>query len=458
MRSVAAIIVISAGLLALLWPQSREPESGLRIAGRGGAVAGSPAGATLEPAFQAQVPAARSQDPDAVSVRAADLWSRAPVAGCTFRALMADGRSCGVYRSDAEGRFSVPAGADKIEVTAEGWGIADDRVPNLGPSRELWLFRRVQLTGVVIAAPGYSDDIARCRITLIQVLPPDLGPGASELGGYRWLRARRLDEIDLDEVGSRDGAFSREVPRLPGYHVVASLDGHRRGSAQLSFSPSGEAQSVRLILERAPVLLGRVVDEVGRPIAGAIAHIFASIEGSPSDVDELFRMAQLRGVSAAKASSNGRSEFITTLEGVSDGLGMFEILVPMDGMRWDVEVYAPGHVPSSSRDAWNGGGELTVVVSATPAERSRVQFTRAGSPLADIEVTAGLADRRHSLALELGVTDRGGWLPADWLGLGRVYFFAGSREGREEFRGYAKWNGESQIAVESLHPRPQMIK
>ncbi|MFO1077582.1 MAG: hypothetical protein U1E73_07635 [Planctomycetota bacterium] len=84
-------------------------------------------------------------------------------------------------------------------------------------------------------------------------------------------------------TSTADGAFAiGRAPLLPGMQIHASRTGYRSAHA-----PLATRQFVHLVLERAPVLCGRVVDEQGQGVAAAV---FCNPAGASSDADGRFEI------------------------------------------------------------------------------------------------------------------------------------------------------------------------
>lgn len=180
--------------------------------------------------------------------------------------------------SDTAGRFvlSLPeAAGGHLAVDDPAWTTAYRPVLWGQPERD-------ELT--VIAAPvtpiaGLTVDesgrpLAGVEVSLSAELPP------------RSAFARSLERALPGEWRTNskaDGSFALpRAPQLPGLQIHASATGYRSAHAAIP-SP----QQVHLVLQRAPILVGRVVDALGKPV---VAAVFCSPAGAMSDADGRFEL------------------------------------------------------------------------------------------------------------------------------------------------------------------------
>lgn len=180
--------------------------------------------------------------------------------------------------SDATGRFvlSLPeAIGGHLDVDHPAWTTAYRPV--------LWgQHERDELT--VIAAPvtpiaGLTIDdsgrpLAGVEVSLSAELPP------------RSTYARSLERALPGEWRTNskaDGSFVLpRAPQLPGLQIHARATGYRSAHASIP-SP----QQVHLVLQRAPILVGRVVDALGKPVEAAV---FCYPAGAMSGADGRFEL------------------------------------------------------------------------------------------------------------------------------------------------------------------------
>lgn len=180
--------------------------------------------------------------------------------------------------SDTTGRFvlSLPeAAGGHLAVDDPAWTTAYRPVLWGQPERD-------ELT--VIAAPvtpvaGLTVDesgrpLAGVEVSLSAELPP------------RSTYARSLERALPGEWrthSNADGSFALpRAPQLPGLQIRASATGYRSAHAAIP-----APQRVHLVLQRAPILVGRVFDATGKPVEAAV---FCYPAGAMSDAEGRFEI------------------------------------------------------------------------------------------------------------------------------------------------------------------------
>jgi protocatechuate 3,4-dioxygenase beta subunit len=151
------------------------------------------------------------------------------------------------------------------------------------------------------------------------------------------------------------------------YLVRASLPRRARGGLRIGpRAPLPERLALRLVLRALPAAFGRVLDESGRAVAGAVVVLLPISHGSPSP-------------SPAVADEEGRF----TLSGAACG-------------TWELTAQAEGYAPSRPRRvtiaAAGGPADLGDVVLPAGAALTGVVVDPAGEPVPAAEVRALPAD------------------------------------------------------------------
>jgi hypothetical protein len=161
-----------------------------------------------------------------------------------------------VSRTDAEGAFQIEiaaGGEPWVEAAAAGFLPGDRQVLRSGVSAPvvLKLAPAATLSGVVVDAA--DRPVAGVRIVA--------SPPVSRQGDLRWATAR----------SRTDGGFRLTGLRPAGaYELTVTRQGFARTKATARTAPAGQpSKLIRIVLSDGKTAFGRVVDEGGRPIAGA---------------------------------------------------------------------------------------------------------------------------------------------------------------------------------------------
>ncbi|HEY8022710.1 MAG TPA: carboxypeptidase regulatory-like domain-containing protein, partial [Thermoanaerobaculia bacterium] len=191
-----------------------------------------------------------------------------------------------------------------------------------------------------------------------------------------------------ETVTSRGGEFSFELPRIhSNYRLVAFDAAHAPALATAPGAPGGPARSIRLRLERGRTGRGRVVDEAGRPVAGARV--------------ELRRSRLDRGEYRRPETSFPDDDLYRATTGADGRFALARLPVTSRGPAFEVAVHAAGFVPASwdtiavkrgdAADAENVADTAidlgTYTLATRPASAGRVTDP-GGRPIAGAEVWA----------------------------------------------------------------------
>lgn len=186
---------------------------------------------------------------ETVAGRVVDAVTLGPVAG----AEVGGDSGCSSVQTAADGTFrlSLPRENRNLSVIATGYNMSTKRVDAGQDDLTLPLLREGELAGVVVDESG--KPVAGAQLTCKTASP--------------WYSDLCRPEV----VSGKDGSF--RLPALLGgfdYTVSASLAGYTPASTTAQVPGLGEtAAPLRLTLLRGSELIGRVVDERGRPVPGA---------------------------------------------------------------------------------------------------------------------------------------------------------------------------------------------
>lgn len=229
-----------------------------------------------------QTAAVRLQPPRTIAGRVVGAVSRQPVAG----ALVWVGRPpvAPMVRTGADGAFrvAVPAGEEPfLEAAAAGHIPLAARAVKPGEREpvELALEPSATLSGIVVDGAGRA--VAGARILS--------DPPRDRVFPSPWTAA----------VSGPDGRFRLTGLRPSGaYRLTAGRAGFVRTEKTARTAPAGQpSETVRIVLEEGQAVSGRVVDESGRPLAGAVVRL-ANMSGEEhsgeSDGDGKFQIRHLR--------------------------------------------------------------------------------------------------------------------------------------------------------------------
>lgn len=240
-----------------LWTALPGPEEPpLTVEGPGGERAQVPRAAA---AAGDQPLVVRLGRPEVVAGRVVDAASKSPIAG----ALVWAAPSSPPVRTDAAGRFrlTLPQREIQLEAVAPGYLRSERQpVPRTGAGVVLSLRPAAALEGRVEDPQGNPVSWAYLSI-------PAPGRPQSRRGtGVAWSRS--------------DGRF-----RLPGllprgsYEITASSEGFLQATVQARTAPAGRPSApVKIVLGAGQTAVGRIVDEAGQPVAGALLEM--GIRGS----------------------------------------------------------------------------------------------------------------------------------------------------------------------------------
>lgn len=281
-----------------------------------------------------------------------------PVAGA-FAVLASGWRSA---PSSSTGGIDLPgrAALERVVVAAPGHGFTEISAPGADASCDVVLpaAATLRIAPVVIGGDALSGRVT-LRLTGTDLLrqPEDefLWPLAAALRSdgpdTQW---RGDDGIDHLDYIARDAA-ALTVPWLrPGARIrVAALDAlDHEIAAEDVVAPFGGVLDVRLVLPAIGALRGRVQDESGRPVAGALVFARDSATGGDDEHDDTF----------ARARTDDAGEFV--LPGLC--CSAVALLVEAEGRvpwaRRAVPVPAPPGESSGDASAGDRGDALIVTL------------------------------------------------------------------------------------------------
>jgi protocatechuate 3,4-dioxygenase beta subunit len=282
-------------------------------------------------------------------------------------------------QSRADGSFTLlglGAGPYGIDVSASGGagGFRPKHVDDVAVGAkdlEILVDEGLSISGVVVSADGKSVGQMALRATPVDSggSPFDVESGASRNGGNAWTDMHGKFAI----AGLAPGAYRVEV---------APWGGSNQGWV---VEPKQEIQAgatgVRLVVGRGASLAGVVVDESGKPIAGAMLNV-----GSVPNLGA-WRSA------------------------VSKGDGAFEVTGLASEGTYTIQVSAQGRVPSSLDGVSAGATSMRIVLVKGLTASGRVTDA-AGKAMASASVNLVHPDGEHN---NYAQTDAEGRFTADGL-------------------------------------------
>lgn len=269
-----------------------------------------------------------------------------------------------VTESDPAGRFSIaesPAAEIDLEVWKTGYAPALRRAIRVGPS-----CGDSFAVGPVALAPGArlmgrvvnrrDEPIAGAEIFLLDRLP-------SQMSQESALRGRRPDTVT-----GRDGRFALDdLHRGAPHHMLVEADGYLRKEVRGVRPPGRGPISIRL--EPAAVLRGRVVDEAGEAVSGAVVDLSWQVV-LPDDPDE--RPVGETLLRSARSNTGGHFEIAALPEGRVKLDVKAQGLIPLEAV--DVTIPRPDSAP-----------ELTLVLRRGARLEGRVTTT-GGEPVPAVRI------------------------------------------------------------------------
>lgn len=254
--------------------------------------------------------------------------------------------------ADAEGRFTLPAIAGKVELLCLAPGYATSWLeldPGAAAIPPIGLDRAARIEGRVLREDGTPLVGA-----LLRVQPVSMFADAPETS----LRSDADGRFAVDSLAPIE---TRVIVQDEGW----ASPGLAEDDASAGFDPFGEQlePGVTLTLERRaePTLAihGRVVDTQNRPVAGAHAQAWGGWD--------------------------------TNLHAASDSTGAFRLAGVIPGVQLRLVVTAPGFMPAQARDAGTGAQIPDVVLTPRASRWLTVRVTdnAQGAPIEGALVTAG---------------------------------------------------------------------
>jgi hypothetical protein len=287
-----------------------------------------------------------------------------------------------VSESDAAGRFSLgesPAAEIDLEVRKAGYAPALRRTLRIGPScgasfdvGRIVLTPGARLAGRVVNSR--DEAVAGARVFLV-----DLAPS-------RQPRDAMLRERKPDTSTGPDGRFAlADLPRGTPYDLLVEADGYLRAEVH-GVRPPGRGP-VLVRLEPVAALRGRVIDEAGKPVSGAVVALNRR-PGLPGDPDQRPTGEPLRRT--VLSNGEGRFEIAVAPQGKVTLAARAQGLMPLQG--FEVTLPRPDSAP-----------ELTLVLRRGARLEGQVTTTT-GEPVPGVRVAAGsvsaLSDAEGLYAVE----------------------------------------------------------
>ncbi|MCB1034241.1 MAG: carboxypeptidase regulatory-like domain-containing protein [Acidobacteria bacterium] len=276
-------------------------------------------------------------------------------------------------RTDEEGRFRLGGGAAPLRILARGYLSAvieppGDRDTERVPSTplDLWLEGACLLAGRVVDGRGQPLADARVEASVRGGSAGAFRSSTTDAEG-RFLFEGLSPRADLEVVANRPGF-------LP---ARAKVEG-------ASLENPGEGGELRLVLHRGLATRGRVVDELGRPVAGAyleLRSLFDDAPHAPGDApNEPTLRAAADGSFAVTAVEEGVYTLFVRAEGFEtkqvEGVEMQLAVGPTDlgEIVLEAEATLEGRVVDEGGDGL-GGVHLSLRLHASPGVPRRLLET-----------------------------------------------------------------------------------
>ncbi|HEX6903329.1 MAG TPA: carboxypeptidase regulatory-like domain-containing protein [Thermoanaerobaculia bacterium] len=281
-----------------------------------------------------------------------------------------------VSESDAAGRFALPespAAEVDLEVRKAGYAPAQRRTLRVGPScGDSFDF------GPVVLAPGArlagrvvnrrDEAIAGAEVFLVD-------RSLSRMSREATPRGRKPDAVT-----GRDGTFAlADLRRGVPHHLLVKADGYLEAEVQGARPPGRGPILIRL--DPAAFLRGRVVDEAGQAVSGAVIDLEWQ-EVLPEDPDE--RTVGTPLLRSARSNSDGRFEITALPEGEVKLDVRAPGLIPLEA--FEVAIPRPDTAPELTLTLRRGArleGRVTTT-DGKPVPGARVSVDT-GSALSDAE-------------------------------------------------------------------------
>lgn len=397
--------------------------------------------------------------PEGAQIAVRDLATGDPLAGIGIRFKGGDGVR--EVLSDDGGMLTLPAeapAAAAVELASERWQLPSGyTIGSLRQEKTLWLYGLVSVRVRVTYARPPSDP--RPPWITVRTVGPDVRTDADRQGRtpwqFGWSMSRGLDTLlNAFEFDAASETFSGTIPRVRYTVIGVGRAGFRRCLLDVPTQGDDEVDLVAF-LEPAWALAGRLGDEEGNPVAGALLQVYVVVEGHRSHLNP---SREALGVGWAAGLRTSRDEHAVVNLGSKVRLaedGSFRIELPLVG-RVVLVAHAPGRRPLW-RDLGVVTGELADVDLRLPAptpSSGRITFRVKSTILRHAMVhVSDITDRALQTTLRIDLDSEGSF-PDTWFVRGREYWIIASGVGPDGSEisadGLIRWDGREVVDIDTL--------
>ncbi len=397
-------------------------------------------------------------------LRLVDLHSTSPCVGIDLSLTPPAGAAVSV-RTGADGTFRVPepAGGTRIAPLDTKLRVVPESVdPGAVRAGEtLYLCRVLRVRGRVTRAGRPSELLRKARIVVASCerVGSEWSSSQDRVGSPAWLAAYAPSLATGKGRAGKDGTFSCDVIDGPEMSLVAHLPGYAAAVVSVDRTSAVDGECVVDVeLAELPAIRLRVQDEVGVPIAGAVAQCLSDRSGRYADVNPHveFLIRDVTDGAFVSTSSSATNvarvgHLVESPPSGADGVAVIAVSVPGD--RRTVVVRAPrcepfvGSVPSPAAD----GVAVVALRRFTPRVTAyRLEFGGAPVPNASISLAEAGADALTP-AMPTITSGADGELATDWIQPGKAYRVTITRSGTgERFVGELTFGDAPAVEISGL--------